>query len=167
MPSRESRQRGRGPTSSHTTTRAAELPDVLQFMQQLWAIVHGLQTHSKKMQSGLGVTGPQRLVLRVVGLFPGVSAGALASILQVHPSTLTGVLQRLGDQAMLRRVADAGDRRVSLFWLTARGSRINALRRGTVEAIVVDALKAVSPRDRAGTQKVLTALAERLKEAGS
>ena len=164
MPSRESRQRRR--TSDHTTTRATQLPDVLQFMQQLWAIVHGLQKHSKKMQSELGVTGPQRLVLRVVGLFPGVSAGALASILHVHPSTLTGVLQRLGDQGMLRRVADAGDRRISLFWLTARGSRINALRRGTVEATVVDALKAVSSRDRASTQRVLTAIAQRLKETG-
>ena len=165
MPSRESRQRR--PASRDTTTRAAELPDVLQFMQQLWAIVHGLQKHSKKMQSELGVTGPQRLVLRVVGLFPGVSAGALASILHVHPSTLTGVLHRLGDQGMLRRVADAGDRRISLFWLTARGSRVNALRRGTVEATLVDALKAVSPRDRAGTQRVLTAITQRLKETGS
>jgi DNA-binding MarR family transcriptional regulator len=140
---------------------------VLQFLQLLWAIVHGLQKHSKAMQSDLGVTGPQRLVIRVVGLFPGVSAGALASILHVHPSTLTGVLQRLGDQGMLRRVADAEDRRVSLFWLTPRGSRINALRRGTVEATVVEALKAVSPRDRAVTQRVLAAIAQRLKETGS
>ena len=165
MPLRESRRRR--PTSRDTTTLAGELPDVLQFMQQLWAIVHGLQKHSKKMQSELGVTGPQRLVLRVVGLFPGVSAGALASILHVHPSTLTGVLQRLGNQGMLRRVAHAGDRRISLFWLTARGSRVNALRRGTIEATVVDALKAVSPSDRAGTQRVLTAIAQRLQETGS
>ena len=165
MPSRELRQRR--PDERLAATRTTELPDVLQFMQLLWAIVHGLQKHSKKMQSELGVTGPQRLVVRVVGLFPGVSAGALASILHVHPSTLTGVLQRLNDQGMLRRVADAGDRRISLFWLTARGSRINALRRGTVEAIVVDALKAVSPRDRASTQRVLTAIAQRLKETGS
>jgi DNA-binding MarR family transcriptional regulator len=40
----------------------------------------------------VGVTGPQRLVLRVVGLFPGMSAGELATVLRVHPSTLTGVL---------------------------------------------------------------------------
>jgi DNA-binding MarR family transcriptional regulator len=165
MPSRQSWQRR--PANGHAMPRAVELPDVLQFMQLLWAIVHGLQKQSKKMQSELGVTGPQRLVIRVVGLFPGVSAGALASILHVHPSTLTGVLQRLGDQGMLRRVADAGDRRISLFWLTARGSRVNALRRGTVEATVVDALKAVSSRDRAATQRVLAAIAQRLKETGT
>ena len=49
----------------------------------------------KRMEQRSGVTGPQRLVLRVVGLFPGISAGALARLLHVHPSTLTGVLHRL------------------------------------------------------------------------
>jgi DNA-binding MarR family transcriptional regulator len=166
MPSKRIVHR-RDPAPTRVTAHAAELPDVLQFMQLLWAIVHGLQTHSKKMQSELGVTGPQRLVLRVVGLFPGVSAGALAAILHVHPSTLTGVLQRLGDQGMLRRAADAGDRRISLFWLTPRGARVNARRRGTVEATVVSALKALSPRDRAATQRVLTAIAGRLKPTGT
>jgi hypothetical protein len=65
------------------------LPDVLQFMQLLWAVVHGLERISKRMAGDIGVTGPQRLVLRVVGLFPGMSAGDLATVLHVHPSTLT------------------------------------------------------------------------------
>ena len=165
MPSRRSTQR----TTTNPRARAggSGLPDVLQFMQLLWAIVHGLQKRSKRMQSELGVTGPQRLVLRVVGLFPGVSAGALASILHVHPSTLTGVLQRLTEQGMLHRVANAGDRRISLFWLTASGSRVNALKRGTVEAMIVSALKAVSQRDRAATQRVLAALARRLRDSAA
>ena len=40
---------------------AASLPDVLQFMQVLWAVVHGLEKTSKRMAGELGVTGPQRL----------------------------------------------------------------------------------------------------------
>jgi DNA-binding MarR family transcriptional regulator len=64
-------------------------------MQLLWAVVHELEITSKRMTGEIGVTGPQRLVLRVVGLFPGLSAGELATILHLHPSTLTGVLQRL------------------------------------------------------------------------
>ena len=77
-----------------------QLPDVLQFMQVLWAVVHGLEQTSKRMRGRIGVTGPQRLVLRVVGLFPGLSAGDLATILHVHPSTLTGVIQRLVTQGL-------------------------------------------------------------------
>ena len=64
-------------------------------MRLLWAVDHGLQRRSKRMAATLGVTGPQRLVIRIVGRFPGISAGRLASILHLHPSTLTGILRRL------------------------------------------------------------------------
>jgi MarR family transcriptional regulator, organic hydroperoxide resistance regulator len=141
---------------------ASELPDVLQFMQLLWAITHGLQTTSKRMTRDLGVTGPQRLVLRVIGLFPGASPGTLARVLHVHPSTLTGVLQRLTTQGLLERTADPDDRRRSFLRLTARGTRVNAMGRGTVEAAVRRALQQVSDADRAATHRVFTVLAEQL-----
>src|SRR4051794_6777072 len=80
---------------------AAGLPEVLQFMRLLWALVHGLQTRSKRMTQDMRISGPQRLVLRIVGLMPGISAGTLASILHVHPSTLTGIVQRLVTQKMV------------------------------------------------------------------
>ena len=88
------------------TGESADLSDVLQFMQLLWAVVHGLERLSKRMIGDIGVTGPQRLVLRVIGLFPGISAGELAGVLHVHPSTLTGVLQRLVAQRLLARSDD-------------------------------------------------------------
>jgi DNA-binding MarR family transcriptional regulator len=141
---------------------ASELPDVLQFMQLLWAITHGLQTTSKRMTRDLGVTGPQRLVLRVIGLFPGASPGTLARVLHVHPSTLTGVLQRLASQGLLERTADPDDRRRSILRLTPRGARVNAMGRGTVEAAVRRALQQIAEPDRAATRRVLTALAEQL-----
>ncbi len=141
---------------------ASELPDVLQFMRLLWAITHGLETTSKRMTRDLGVTGPQRLVLRVIGLFPGMSPGALARILHVHPSTLTGVLQRLTSQGLLARAAHPDDRRRSLLHLTTRGTRVNVMGRGTVEAAVRRALQQVSDADRAATRRVLTALAQQL-----
>src|SRR6186997_1370368 len=105
-----------------------QLPDVLEFMQLLWAVVHGIERSSKGMAADLGVTGPQRLVLRVVGLFPGLSAGDLADVLHVHPSTLTGVLQRLVAQRLLVRVAAPADRRRAVLRLAPKGARANAKR---------------------------------------
>ncbi|MCC7243927.1 MAG: MarR family transcriptional regulator [Acidobacteria bacterium] len=139
--------------------RALELPDVLQFMQLLWAVVHGIETTSKRMAARTGVTGPQRLVLRVVGLFPGLSAGELASILLLHPSTLTGILQRLATQGLLTRTDDPGDRRRAVLKLTARGARANATGDGTVEAAVAEALDGINARDRAATRRVFERLA--------
>jgi DNA-binding MarR family transcriptional regulator len=138
------------------------LPDVLQFMQLLWAVVHGLEQTSKRMRGLLGVTGPQRLVLRVVGLFPGLSAGDLATILHVHPSTLTGVIQRLVTQGLLVRTDDPRDRRRAILRLTQRGDRANATRQGTVESAVAEALDGVTGRDRAATRRVLERLAQHL-----
>jgi MarR family transcriptional regulator, organic hydroperoxide resistance regulator len=160
--------RAPGVTRQERTTSgpSMDLPDGLTFMRLLWALVHGLQTRSKRMRGQLGVTGPQRLVLRVVGLFPGVSAGTLAAILHVHPSTLTGVLQRLVAQGMLHRSAAAGDRRRAVLTLTPRGARVNAFRSGTVEAAIVQGLERVTARDRQSAQRVLSRLADCLNSAG-
>jgi DNA-binding MarR family transcriptional regulator len=160
-------------SAAHTTSpdRAgvapfdADLPDVLQFMQLLWAVVHGLECSSKRMTGEIGVTGPQRLVLRVAGLFPGLSAGDLAAILRVHPSTLTGIIQRLVAQRLLVRADDPIDRRRAVLRLTTRGVEANAMRRGTVESAVALALDGVSARDRAATKRVLERLAQDLEAA--
>lgn len=148
-----------------TTRELADLPDVLQFMQLLWALVHELERISKRMTTDIGVTGPQRLVLRVVGLFPGLSAGDLAAVLRVHPSTLTGVLQRLVAQRLLARSDDPTDRRRAMLRLTKRGTRVNATRQGTVEAAIALALRGVSDRDRMATKRVLERLAAHLEPA--
>jgi len=141
----------------------ADLPDVLRFMRLLWAVAHGLERTSKRMVGELGVTGPQRLALRVVGLFPDVSAGEVAAILHVHPSTLTGILRRLVDQRLLRRVDDPRDRRRAMLRLTARGARVNAARGGTVEGAVARTLARATRSDRAAAQRLLRRLARDLE----
>jgi DNA-binding MarR family transcriptional regulator len=144
------------------------LPGVLRFMRLLWAVVHGLDRTSKRMGDTLGVTGPQRLVLRVVGLQPGLSAGDLAATLHVHPSTLTGVLQRLTAQRLIVRDADPRDRRRAVLRLTRRGVRINAARGGTPEAAVAAALAQISQRDQEATARALERIAASLvAEPGS
>ena len=80
---------------------------------------------SIRMRRTLGVTGPQRLVLRLVGHYGQTTPGDLAGLLHVHPSSLTGVLRRLEHAKLIRRVADPGDRRRALLTLTERGRSLN------------------------------------------
>jgi DNA-binding MarR family transcriptional regulator len=147
-------------------TTAVELDDVLQYMRTLWVTVHALQKASKRMNRTLGMTGPQRLVLRVVGLAPGISAGALAKVLHLHPSTLTGVLQRLESQRLLSRVQDASDARRAVLRLSPRGERLNVATEGTVEAAARSVLAQVPPHSRHAAERVLALLADVL-DAGS
>lgn len=119
---------------------AAEPPEalgsVLDFMGLIWALDHGLQSLSKRMQATLGLTGPQRIALRVMGRRPGISAGALADVLRLHPSTLTGILQRLERRDLVQRTPDPADLRRARLRLTTRGRRLDVSTPGTVEAVV-------------------------------
>jgi MarR family transcriptional regulator, organic hydroperoxide resistance regulator len=142
----------------------ADLGEGLEFMRLLWGINHALEAWSKRMDASVGVTGPQRLVIRIVGRFPGISAGRLATVLRVHPSTLTGVLGRLTDRGFLKREVDPGDGRRALFGLTPKGRELDALRAGTVEAKVRTTLSKLPATRTAATQEVLVALTEALAE---
>jgi DNA-binding MarR family transcriptional regulator len=151
-----------GEQPSEDKSKAPPLGEVLEFMRLLWAVDHGLQSTSKRMESSLGLTGPQRLVVRLVGRFPGIPAGKLAQILHVHPSTLTGVLKRLEKRGVLERKADPLDGRKALFALTEAGRALDVPSEGTVESAVQRVLSRMSRARILGTQDVLTALAAEL-----
>lgn len=143
-------------------TAGESLGRVLDFMRLIWAISHGLQARSKHMEAAHGVTGPQRLVIRVLARMPDASAGRLAQILYLHPSTLTGVLKRLQDRGLVSRIQDPQDARRVRLRLTPRGRRMDALSNETVEAAVRGALCLVAPRKAKVAKEVLTALATAL-----
>lgn len=143
------------------------LGETLSFMQLLWAVTHGLESASKRMHAELGVTGPQRLVLRIVGHHGRISAGALAEVLHIHPSSLTGMLQRLEHAELIRRESDPFDRRRALIELTKRGMRLNGERSGTIEASIAGALARMSKDKLAGAKAVLKAIAASLEAADS
>lgn len=136
--------------------------ETLRFMQSMWALVHALDVRSKRMARTIGVTGPQRLVMRVVGRHPGATAGEIAAMLDLHASTLTGILARLERRRMIARTVDRRDRRRSRFELTAAGQVVDAERRGTVEAAVRRALARVSPADARGCVETMRVLATEL-----
>ncbi|HEX7797728.1 MAG TPA: MarR family transcriptional regulator [Vicinamibacterales bacterium] len=140
------------------------LDPILDFMRLLWSVEHGLERMSKRMGSELGITGPQRLVLRVVGQFPDISAGDLSQIVRLHPSTMTGILQRLTDRGLLERTRDPRDSRRARLRLKPAAARFTRGTRFTVEKAVTQALEDVGPNSVRGARKVLGALARRLND---
>jgi DNA-binding MarR family transcriptional regulator len=141
---------------------AESLGSVLSFMRLLWAVAHGLESTSKRMSVTLGVTGPQRLVLRLVAHYHEISPGSLAELLHVHPSSLTGVLSRLERSGHVERRRDPRDGRRAILSLTAKGRRLNMRRAGTVEESVRRALASQSSAQLAAAREVLAELAKQL-----
>lgn len=145
------------------TSKPQPAGETLQFMQRMWDFVHALDVRSKRMMSSVGVTGPQRLVIRLVGQLPGQTASDIASMLGKHPSTLAGVLARLEERKLITREVDQEDRRRARFTLTAAGKKIDRQSKGTVEAATRRALGRVSPRDVETTLDLVAKLVEELE----
>lgn len=149
--------RGASPPS-----QARPLDATLDFMRLLWSIEHRLQSTSKMMEARLGITGPQRLVLRVVAQYPGISATELAHVVRLHPSTITGILQRLMKKGLLLRGHDPVDTRRVRLRVRASARRFVRPSKGTVEHAVERALSRVPAASLHSARKVLAAIAASL-----
>lgn len=142
---------------------AQKFGEPLDFLRTIWALDHQLQTASRRMESVLGVTGPQRFVLRIVSLHPGITPGEVARTLHVHPSTLTGVLQRLEKRRLLNRKADAADARRVHLQLTEAGSKVASHVSGTIEDAVRSTLSKVPKARVEHARSLLEGLATTLE----
>lgn len=139
----------------------------LEFLRLLWEIHHALQAHSKRMAREIGLTGPQRLVLRMLGDKPGLTAGELATALHLDPSTITGIVDRLKRRGMVLRAKDPIDGRRFLLAAT-RSARATASRRaGTIEQRLEAALSSLSRDQVAAAHAALAEVAEKLGRAPS
>jgi DNA-binding MarR family transcriptional regulator len=159
-PATTSRPRGEQAASPKKTV--GKLEPTLEFLRLIWALDHNLHVSSKRMAGLHGITGPQRLVVRLIGQNPEVSGGELARVLHVHKSTITGIVQRLEAQGLVRRATDAVDARRIRLTLTAAGRRVCGPLPGTAEAAVRRVLAATDARSIETTRRVLERLAQEL-----
>jgi DNA-binding MarR family transcriptional regulator len=143
------------------------LGGVLDMLRLIWQVDHELHRTSRQMERTLGVTAPQRLVIRIVGRFPGIPAGRLAQLLHVHPGTLSGILARLERHGFVQRWTDPHDRRRSLVGLSARGRKLDAESTGTVEAAIAEAIASVSADKLAAARELFEAIAQALARANA
>lgn len=132
-------------------------------MRLLWSIEHRLQSTSKMMGARLGITGPQRLVLKVVAQYPGISAKEVAHVVRLHPSTITGILHRLTSKGLLLRGQDPVDTRRVRLRVQPAARRFTGAASGTVESAVERALRRVDKRKVDAARDVLAAIASALE----
>src|SRR5690349_7211241 len=78
-----------------TATSAPGLDPTIDFMRAVWSLNHALEVTSKMMEVELGLTVQQRMIVRFVGMYPGLTAGRMAELLRVHKATVSTALKRL------------------------------------------------------------------------
>lgn len=152
----------RAPRAGDPGDEVYPLPDYLRFLRLIWAVCHELESHSKRTERRVGVTMPQRLVVRLLGHRGEMSSGDLSAALHLHPSTLTGVLRRLEVRGLVRRREHPDDRRRRLFRLTAAGRRVDR-HDSDLETLVTAALAGLRPSEQDAARRTLELIASSLQ----
>ena len=128
----------------------------------MWSVDHELQRVSKRMVSRMGLTAPQRLALRFIGIRPGLTPGALADLMHVHPGTVTGFMRQLEEISLIRITRSDQDTRRLHLELTRKGRVMNRRSSGTVEAAVRRMVKSLTAAQFRQASATMRRLAEEL-----
>ncbi len=134
----------------------------------LEAVVY-LYTESRRVTKALarqhGLTGPQVTALKILEGLGELSLSELSARMSAKNSTITGLVDRMERDGLVRRERSEQDRRVVHIRATERGRAIAAAVPVTAREIFAGALRSLSAPDRAELMRILSLLAARVREA--
>jgi DNA-binding MarR family transcriptional regulator len=94
---------------------------VSEIMQSLRRIFKAIQDYSYEVYGQFGITGPQLWVLKTISKNKSLPLGEISKKMYLHPSTITGLIDRLEKKGYVERERDQKDRRVVNILLTPEG----------------------------------------------
>lgn len=141
------------------------LPPAIELLRSIWELNHALEQVSLRLDRALGISAPQRLMLRIVGRYPGLTAGDLARLHHVDPGTISVRLRDLERAGLLTRTKDPRDRRRVTVALTAAGRALDGPLEGSAEACAERLLEGTSYAELHGAKMLLAGLARELRRS--
>lgn len=134
-------------TSSRRQSQVADAShrdatEVVNCLRRLFKAIH---EYSKSTQRRFGLSSPQLWALRLLDKEPRQSLGGLAQRMYAHPSTVSGIVDRLVERGAITRVVDRRDRRGVRLSLTPRGRRLARSAPPPVQQGLVLALERLRP----------------------
>ncbi len=87
-----------------------------------------LYTESRRLTKGLasqfGLTGPQLTVVKLLETFENLSLSSLSERIRAQNSTVTGIIDRMEREGLVRRERSTADRRVVHISLSDKGQKL-------------------------------------------
>jgi MarR family transcriptional regulator, organic hydroperoxide resistance regulator len=87
-----------------------------------------LYTESRRLTKGMarevGLTGPQLTVIKLLETFSDLSLSSLSERIRAQNSTVTGIIDRMEREGLVRRERSTTDRRVVHIRLSDKGQRL-------------------------------------------
>lgn len=126
-----------------------------------------LYTESRRLTKGMarevGLTGPQLTVIKLLESFGDLSLSSLSERIRAQNSTVTGIIDRMEREGLVRRERSTTDRRVVLIRLNEKGMKL--ARQIEVEPMEIfrSALFSLSQADLRDLMRILTKLQKRVR----
>jgi DNA-binding MarR family transcriptional regulator len=100
--------------------------DVTDILINIRKIVRSINLESKRVQKEYGVSIPQVLCLSFLKSSPNYqnTQQNIRQFLNLNPSTITGIINRLEKRGFIARLPKSGDKRVSIIALTSSGDKL-------------------------------------------
>ncbi len=98
----------------------------LRIFRSLRQIIRAIELHSRKLDTCHQITGPQLVCLTALKEDSSLSVKKMAQIACLSPSTIVGIVDRLEDKGLVRRVRSTLDRRSVTITATEKGRQFLA-----------------------------------------
>jgi DNA-binding MarR family transcriptional regulator len=121
--------------------------EISETVQSLRRIFKAIQDYSQEVSNSFGVTGPQLWALKIISEQPGITLGDLSRRMYLHPSTVTGVVDRLESKGCIVRDRDSIDRRVVKVNLTPAGQDLAAKAPNPIQGKMIYGLRKLSENE--------------------
>lgn len=99
-------------------------PEKERARRALWAVFQGVRARLRGVALEHGLTFPQAMLVKTLGERGACTAGDLAAEMGNTPGNITGLLDRLEEQALVSRRRSTEDRRSLRVELTPRGRKL-------------------------------------------
>ncbi len=126
---------------------------------------HALRKAFDRRACGHGVTRAQWKVLFRLSRQPGLRQIELADMLDIEPITLSRIVDRLEEGALVERVADPADRRAWRLHVTVQAQPLIEKLRGIADEMIADAFAGIDPKEIEITRQVLGRVRENASRA--
>lgn len=103
--------------------RAAQVRSVLQNLRRVF---RSIQAHSRWVEKQCGVSAAQLWAMWELFTEPGLRVSDLSTIMSIHQSTASNMLDKLEDKGLVRRERRGPDQRVVRLYLTEEGTHLLA-----------------------------------------
>ncbi len=125
-----------------------------------------LDDHSKRVQSRHGISGPQLGALWEVRQNHGLTVSQGARRMYLHPSTFSGIADRLEAKGLVRRIRDGRDHRVVHLEMTEKGLALLKTAPRPIRQRIMRTLEQLPESELRAFVQGMSALAEAIEDEG-